>query len=90
MDNTLKSRKGNSRRFPDAFGVRPDHKKFRQEEAAERQTEYDKLSVKDKLAKLDTLFGVGLGAEKQRAKLTALLNKVVPGKKEKAPVEEKK
>ena len=62
--------KTNNRRFPACFGRRPDLAKFRREEAKERQEAYDKLTNAEKLAKLDMLFGKGLGATKQRAKLS--------------------
>ena len=42
---------------------------IRQNEAEERQVAYSKLSVKEKIAKLDKKFGKGLGAKKERAKL---------------------
>lgn len=63
------ARLNNNKRYPGVRGRRPDLKKFRQEEALVRQAEYDKLSVAEKLKRLDTLFGEGLGATRQRAKL---------------------
>lgn len=41
----------------------------RRAEAALRQKKYDLASVEDKLAKLDRLFGMGLGAARERKKL---------------------
>lgn len=41
----------------------------RRSEAAARQKKYNLASVEDKLAKLDRLFGVGLGAARERKKL---------------------
>jgi len=38
-------------------------------EAALRQEEYDKLTTKQKIAKLDAKLGTGRGAVKQRKKL---------------------
>ena len=38
-------------------------------EAKERQEEYNKLTTTQKVVKLDLLFGGGLGAKKERAKL---------------------
>jgi len=43
-------------------------KKVRKEEAIERQKEYDKLTIPQKLAKLDEKYGKGLGAKKVRTK----------------------
>ena len=44
-------------------------KSQRREETKQRQQEYDKLSVDEKIKKLDDKFGKGIGAKKQRAKL---------------------
>jgi len=41
----------------------------KQKEAKERQAEYSKLSVAEKIAKLDKKLGKGAGAVKERAKL---------------------
>ena len=60
----------NDRRYPGAKGRRPDNKKFRQEEAKERQEAYSKLSNKEKLTLLDVRLGNGVGAKKQREKLS--------------------
>ena len=38
-------------------------------EAQERQELYNKLSIKEKLNKLDNKFGPNIGAKKQRTKL---------------------
>jgi hypothetical protein len=64
----------NERKFPGVGGAgsRPDNVKHKVAEAAERQEAYDKLSVKEKIEKLDQQFGVGVGAKKQRAKLAWL------------------
>jgi hypothetical protein len=51
------------------------YKKQRREEALLRQAEYDKLTPKQKLSKLDAKFGVGNGAQRQRSKLTAIVEK---------------
>lgn len=63
----------------------PTHKKARragmraarlaaaQSAAAERQAAHNKLSTKEKLAKLDLILGAGLGAVRERARLNALL-----------------
>jgi hypothetical protein len=63
----------NSRRFPGESGPRPDHAAFKRKEAVERQTEYNKLSPADKLARLDAMFGPGKGGTNERAKLNALI-----------------
>jgi len=76
----------NNRKYPGESRPRPDNAKFKREEAAKRQADYDKLSIKEKLAKLDAKLGPGQGAEHQRAKLMAELerqmNPPVPEKKE--------
>jgi len=51
----------------------PKDRAIKQREADERQIAYDLVSVKDKIARLDQLFGKGAGARKQRAKLEKLL-----------------
>lgn len=45
------------------------HKKIRHEAAVTRQQAHAKLTVSDKLAKLDAKLGIGLGAKKERARL---------------------
>lgn len=42
-------------------------------EAAERQAAHDKLSLKEKLAKLDMILGCGQGAARERARLNTML-----------------
>ena len=58
-----------ARRF-NGGGPRPDNTKHKREEAKERAEAYNKLSVVEKIARLDSMFGVGLGAKKVRAKLS--------------------
>lgn len=41
--------------------------------AEERQAEYDRLSISERIAKLNAKLGVGVGAVKERAKLAYLL-----------------
>ena len=65
----LGSKKTNRRKFPKARGRRPDFAELRQTEAKARQEKYSALSNDQKLELLDTKFGKGLGAKKQRAKL---------------------
>ena len=50
-------------------------RKERQEEAPQRQEEYNKLSINQKIEKLDNLLGENKGATKQRNKLKKQLNK---------------
>lgn len=63
---------------PTNFPVKLDK---RRAEALERQTSYDTVPAKDKLARLDRMFGVGLGAKKERAKLIKALEKACEVKK---------
>lgn len=68
----------NNRRIYTAANHQPRHKaQFRLQEAKERQAAYDKLSLAEKIKLLDTAFGVGLGATRQRARLNSLLNKSI-------------
>ena len=82
----------NRRVFPDA-NHQPNHKaRFRVEEAKERQTAYDGLTVQQKLDLLDTRLGKGVGATKQRTRLARLLEeqnkpKVQETKKDVAPTQ---
>ncbi|GAF96078.1 unnamed protein product [marine sediment metagenome] len=46
-----------------------ERKKVRREEAEERQKKHEKLSVDEKIGKLDKNLGKGIGARKERAKL---------------------
>ena len=48
-------------------------KRTRVEKVKERQTEYNALSIEEKIAKLDKVLGKGKGAVKERAKLTSKL-----------------
>ena len=41
----------------------------KQKEAVERQEFWDNLTLKERITSLDCRLGVGLGAEKQRAKI---------------------
>ena len=45
----------------------------KREEAKVRQAEHDKLTPQQKIDKLDKRFGKGLGAKKERVKLSKLL-----------------
>ena len=55
--------------------LRKDRLKLRQEEATERANAYAKLTPAQKIAKLDELYGKGIGAKKQRGKLQIALEK---------------
>ena len=50
-------------------------KSIRKEEAIRRQKEYDKLTIEQKIAKLDNKYGKGIGAKKEREKLKKKLEK---------------
>lgn len=49
-------------------------KNTKRSEAAERQSEWAKLTPKQQLADLDRRLGAGVGAKKQRARLAEKLN----------------
>jgi len=57
---------------------RPDFAELRRKEAKERQETYDALTVQQKIERLDAKFGVGQGAQKERAKLLRAGNKSKP------------
>ena len=65
--------------------LRPNRKEDRQADARDRQTAYNKLTPKQKLARLDETLGKDVGATKQRAKLQHALNAKPP--KEDKPAE---
>jgi hypothetical protein len=71
LTTIVKGQRKNHRRYPGIKGKRPDKAKFRREEAVERQTEYDKLTLQQKLERLppEPL------CKKQRARLQAQLDK---------------
>jgi hypothetical protein len=71
---------GKPRNNPGVAGPNPHLKEMRKREAAERQEEYNKKSVMEIIAELDTKFGVGKGATKQRAKLARKQILTVPAK----------
>jgi len=73
----MTTQKKHAARFPGAKHPRPDNYAFRQREAQERQEAYNKLSPTQKLALLDARLGKGVGAERQRARLTEQINKPV-------------
>jgi len=49
--------------------VRLGNLEIRRDSAKERQLEYNKLTIADRIAKLDKKLGKGLGAIRERAKL---------------------
>jgi hypothetical protein len=67
-------------------------KEIRKAEAVERQAEYDKLTITQKILGLDLRLGGGKGAVKQRAKLALQLQKESEGRVPKVdkPEEKKK
>jgi hypothetical protein len=72
-----------SRKYP-AANHQPCHiAHLRVAEAKERQEYADSLTVQQKIDRLDTKFGVGVGAVKERAKLATRLqsNNQVSNKK---------
>jgi hypothetical protein len=78
MSFGIKGNHQRDRKHPGVRGVRPDNKSFRQKEAQERQAEYDKLSLEQKLERLDRKSGA---AKKQCVRLT----KLIEAQKNKAP-----
>jgi hypothetical protein len=60
----------NHRRFPgESTRCRPDLASARRQEAKQRQEEYNALTPRQRLDKLDMKFGAGVGAKKEREKL---------------------
>ena len=53
----------------------PKSKLIKQQEAMQRQALRDKKSASDQINVLDSIFGKGLGAIKERAKLNNIINK---------------
>ena len=47
----------------------PKTKSDKRDEAETRQEEYDKLTIQQKIDKLDKKLGKGIGAKRQRTKL---------------------
>ena len=58
--------------------LRPDRREIRRQEAQERQEACDKLSPQQRLDALDSLFGPGNGAKRERAKLQARIDADTP------------
>jgi hypothetical protein len=81
-------KKTNHRKYPGGRGKRPDNKKFRKEEAKERQAFYDGLSIKEKLEHIARqVKKMGGEAKRQIQKLQALLEKPVAKEVPSAPEE---
>ena len=72
MATIVQNKKNNKRKYPEVKGRRPDLKEIRCEEALERTLAWQKLSPEEQLKSLDRR---GHAAKKQRARITALLNK---------------
>jgi hypothetical protein len=68
---TVRGRRKNHRKHPEIKGKRPDKAEYRRAEAIERQAEYAKLTLEQKIAKL----GPEPHSMKQRVRLTAQLEK---------------
>lgn len=58
-----------TRKYPGIRGRRPDNKKFRVDDAKKNMDARAGRTNEQQLARLDTLFGKGLGAKKERARL---------------------
>jgi len=69
----IKGHKSNSRKFTGG-GPRPDRAKLKREEAKERLAVWTKFTPEQQLARLDSMFGKGKGAGRQRARLEKKLN----------------
>lgn len=66
----------NNRRVYPGANHQPCHlADLRKKDSLERQAAYNELTIQQKLDLLDSRLGKGLGAVKQRARLTSLLNK---------------
>ena len=79
--STAKNRKQNHNKS----GKSQQHKADLKAQAEERKAARDKKTKAQQIAELDMLFGVGLGAVKERARL----NRVEAPKEEKPEVKEK-
>jgi len=67
--------KNNDGRKYEGRGPRPDNTAHKRAEAKERAEAWQKLSPVQQLKALDTRFGVGKGATKQRARLAAQIER---------------
>lgn len=82
--------KNNDNRVYEGGGPRPDNKAIKRSEAKERAEAWQKLSPVQQLKALDTRFGAGKGATKQRARLAAQIDRAKnrPAQEPHAPMPE--
>jgi hypothetical protein len=82
--------KNNDNRVYEGGGPRPDNKAIKRSEAKERTEAWQKLSPVQQLKALDTRFGAGKGATKQRARLAAQIDRAKnkPVQEDRAPMPE--
>jgi len=85
-EGILRGKKDNSRRKFTGGGPRPDLNELKREEAEERNAAFARMTGKEQLASLDRRLGPGMGAQKQRAKIQAMIDSPPPVKQA-APVE---
>ena len=74
-DSFGKGNKDNSKRKFSGGGPRPDHASDKREQAIERDKAWSRLTPQQQLDALDRRLGKDLGAARQRARLTALIEK---------------
>lgn len=67
--------KMNNRRVFVGGGPRPDNTKHKQEEAKQRLEVWSKMTPVQQLVALDDRLGKGIGAQKQRARILAQVNR---------------
>ena len=74
-DGMVKGSTGDrKRKYPGTkLSLRPDNYSFRLQEANERAEAFGKLSIAEKIAKLDARLGEGKGAVKQRARYAKMI-----------------
>ncbi len=72
--------RSNNRKFPGSHGARPDRYEQRKAESDERTKERSERSASQQVALLDHRLGQGVGAKKERARLS-LPPKSTPGTK---------
>jgi len=76
MVTTIKANsKNNSGRKYDGGGPRPDNTEIKRKEALERNEAWAKLSPVQQLKALDSRFGEGKGAARQRARIQAKIDR---------------
>jgi len=67
--------KMNNDRVFSGGGPRPDNRKHKQEEASQRLEAWNKMSPTQQIAELDRRLGKDTGAKKQRARISARMNR---------------